>query len=119
MGTVMAASAVRGARTGFQDSWSRAVLDGFGLHGFGHVAGSVAARGYTSGVLTAPTVVIPFWLWSLRALPADESAKSWRWGDVVLTAGAAFGTLVGIHALTLALLGEKSLGPRTDDRTAR
>jgi hypothetical protein len=29
---------------------------------------SLLARGYTSGVATAPTVVIPFWLWATRAL---------------------------------------------------
>jgi hypothetical protein len=29
---------------------------------------SLLARGYTSGVATAPTVVVPFWLWATQAL---------------------------------------------------
>ena len=41
----------------------------FGLHGLGHIAASLLTRGYASGVVTAPMVVV-FWLWATRALDA-------------------------------------------------
>lgn len=111
MGVVMAGCSVLGARTGFRDPVSRAVLDGFGVHGFGHIAASIAQRGYTTGVLTSPTVVIPFWWWASRQLRADGVAP--QSGSVAAgcaTAGVAIGTIVGIHVLTYRLLGERSLG---------
>ena len=43
-------------------------LLGFGVHGFTHIAMALAARRYVTGVATAPTVVIPFWLWARREL---------------------------------------------------
>lgn len=68
VGLVVAAAAVRGYRTRGRSAFYQNVLLGFGLHGLGHIGVSVLARGYTSGVATAPTVVVPFWLWATRAL---------------------------------------------------
>ena len=68
VGLVVAAAAVRGYRTQGRSAFYQNTLLGFGLHGFGHLALSLLAGGYTSGVATAPTVVVPFWLWSTRTL---------------------------------------------------
>ena len=68
VGLVVAAASVRGYRTrGRSALYQNAVL-GFGLHGVGYIGVSLLVRGYTSGVATAPTVVVPFWLWATRAL---------------------------------------------------
>jgi hypothetical protein len=68
VGLIVAAAAVRGYRTQGRSAFYQNALLGFGLHGFGHIGMSLLARGYTSGVATAPTVVVPFWLWATRAL---------------------------------------------------
>jgi Major Facilitator Superfamily len=68
VGLVVAATTVRGYCTRGRSALYQNTLLGFGLHGLGHPTMSLLARGYTSGVATAPTVVIPFWLWATRAL---------------------------------------------------
>lgn len=110
MGIAMAAASARGARTGFRDPISRAVLLGFGLHGIGHLATSAAARGYTSGVLTAPTVVIPFWLWARRALRREGIADATP-GTLLAALTLTVPVMAAVHGLTGVLLGERSLGP--------
>ncbi|MBI4941822.1 MAG: HXXEE domain-containing protein [Actinobacteria bacterium] len=71
MGTVVAAASVHGHRTGGRSGPYQSALLAFGVHGFGHVALSLAARRYTTGVVTSPTVVIPFWLWARHRLRAE------------------------------------------------
>jgi Protein of unknown function with HXXEE motif len=68
VGLVIAAAALRGCRTGGRSAFYQNALLAFGVHGLGHVGMSLLARGYTSGVATAPTVVVPFWLWATQAL---------------------------------------------------
>ncbi|MFC8534985.1 HXXEE domain-containing protein [Streptomyces sp. NPDC057249] len=70
MGVLIAAAAADGARTGGRSAFFRTVLTGFGLHGVVHLAQSAAYGGYTPGVATSPTVVIPYSLWALRRLRA-------------------------------------------------
>ncbi|MBT0769112.1 HXXEE domain-containing protein [Kineosporia sp. J2-2] len=72
VGAVMAAASADGYRTAVRSGFYRAALVGYGLHGFGHLAGSAARRGYTSGAATSPVLVIPFWLWAERALRAGQ-----------------------------------------------
>ncbi|MGW5317089.1 HXXEE domain-containing protein [Nocardia thailandica] len=67
MGGLVAAAAAAGAATGGRSRFFQAALVGFGAHGFGHLALSAAHRGYTPGVATAPTVVIPYALWAWRS----------------------------------------------------
>jgi hypothetical protein len=43
-------------------------LLGFGLHSLGHIGVSQLTHGYTSGVATSPTIVVPFWLWATQVL---------------------------------------------------
>jgi hypothetical protein len=68
MACVIGAVATRGARTGGRSPLFQAVRAGFGLHAGPHVASALLTRGYTPGVLTAPTVVAPFSLWAWRRL---------------------------------------------------
>jgi Protein of unknown function with HXXEE motif len=67
IGLIVAAAAVRGYRTQGRSVFYQNTLFAFGLHGFGHLVLSLMTRGYTSGVATAPTVVL-FWLWATQAL---------------------------------------------------
>lgn len=68
MGALCAAAVCDGIRTRgrgwlYQDfQWA------FGLHGIGHIAASLATRGYTTGVATSPTVVLPQLWCAARAL---------------------------------------------------
>ena len=66
VGAFVGAAAARGARTGGASPLFQATLAGFGWHAVPHAASAVVTRGYTPGVLTAPTVVAPFavWAWS-------------------------------------------------------
>jgi hypothetical protein len=67
IGLIVGAAAVRGYRTQGRSAFYQNTLLAFGLHGFGHLVLSLMTRGYTSGVATAPTVVL-FWLWATQAL---------------------------------------------------
>lgn len=71
MAGLMGAATADGVRSRGRGWLFQTVLAGFGLHGFGHVAASAASRSYTTGVATAPVVVVPFWLWARRALRRD------------------------------------------------
>ncbi|WP_030195788.1 HXXEE domain-containing protein [Streptomyces sp. NRRL S-87] len=68
MAGLIAAAAADGARTGGRSPFFRTVLTGFGLHGAVHMAQSAAYRGYTPGVATSPTVVVPYSIWALNRL---------------------------------------------------
>jgi hypothetical protein len=70
VGTVVAAAAADGARTGGRSAFFQAVLDGFGAHAAGHLASAAVTGGYTPGLATAPTVVVPFAWWARRRLRA-------------------------------------------------
>jgi hypothetical protein len=68
VGAVVGAAAARGARTEGASRLFQATLAGFGWHAVPHVASAVLTRGYTPGVLTAPTVVAPFAVWAWTRL---------------------------------------------------
>ncbi|OYO00348.1 HXXEE domain-containing protein [Enemella evansiae] len=96
MGTVVAAAAVQGVRTGGRSQFFQDSLWAFGMRGFGHLALSALTRGYTTGVLTAPTVVIPFWWWATRTLETAGATQRPRHGRAV---ALLLGALVGAHTL--------------------
>jgi hypothetical protein len=101
VGLVVAAAAVRGYRTQGRSAFYQNALLGFGLHGVGHLGMSLLARGYTSGVATAPTVVVPFWLWAARALqqvgvPNRRSLPA----AIALVAGSLAGGHLAAYLLT-------------------
>jgi uncharacterized protein with HXXEE motif len=69
VGAVVTAASARGARPDGPDPLYQAALAGFGWHAVPHVASAVVTRGYTPGVLTAPTVIVPSALWARRDSP--------------------------------------------------
>ena len=71
MAGLVAAASLAGAHTGGRSRLFQWTLDTFGLHGFGHLAGALLARRYTTGSVTSAVVVIPYWLWARRALAAE------------------------------------------------
>lgn len=102
MGALVLAASARGAATGGRSSFFQSTLVGFGAHGFGHLALSAAHRGYTPGVATAPTVVIPFSLWAWRELGRQgvrrNDARTWLSAAVLLPA-----SLAAVHSAARAL----------------
>ncbi|MFJ7197158.1 MULTISPECIES: HXXEE domain-containing protein [unclassified Streptomyces] len=98
MGGVMAAASADGARTGGRSPFFRSVLVGFGVHGAAHLAQSLAYRGYTPGVVTAPTVVIPYSVWAVRRLKA-AGIRSGGAGATVAALALLPVTVAGVHAL--------------------
>jgi hypothetical protein len=101
VGLLIAAASVRGYRTRGRSAFYQNILLGFGLHGLGHIGASVLARSYTSGVATAPTVVVPFWLWATRTLeqarvPNRRSLPA----AIALTAGTIAGGRLAAYAIT-------------------
>jgi hypothetical protein len=109
MGVVMAAAAAAGVRSEGRSALFRGALLGFGLHGFGHLGMAAVARGYVSGAATAPTMVIPFWLWARREL-ARESITDVD-ARAVAVAAAGVPVTIGIHLLMYKLL-RRRLTPR-------
>jgi Protein of unknown function with HXXEE motif len=68
VGGVMAAASARGAATGGRSPLFQGLLTGFGMHAFTHAGWSLAAGGYTPGVATTPTIVVPFSCLAIRRL---------------------------------------------------
>ncbi|KAA0022255.1 HXXEE domain-containing protein [Antrihabitans cavernicola] len=75
VGVVIAAASARGYRTEGRSRFYQAALAGFGLHGFSHLGMTVAERGYTPGVVTAPIVVLPFGYYAHRELARTGVAR--------------------------------------------
>src|SRR5215207_8058916 len=101
VGVVVAVATVRGTRAQGRSALFQNALLGFGLHGFGHIGMSLLARGYTSGVATAPTVVVPFWLWATRALQrAGVPSRRSLPAAIALTAGSIAGGHLTAYLVT-------------------
>jgi hypothetical protein len=88
-GTYVAGLSAVGLRSRGRSPLFRSALLGFGLHGFGHIAQTVALRQYTTGVVTSPTIVIPYWLWARRALAHEgvserEGTARWAAANILL-----------------------------------
>ncbi len=109
MATLVAASTVAGVRTHGRSALFRGALTAFGVHGFTHMASAVATRGYTTGVATSPTVVIPYWLWARRVLRKNgvhlHDAKSTAVAISVLP------LVFAVHGVTRLVLRERSTRP--------
>ena len=80
-GALVLLAAASGARSGGRSRLFHTALLGFGIHGLSHLGGSALFRGYTPGVLTAPSVVLPYAVWAVRTLSRagllHQSVASW------------------------------------------
>ncbi|MFB6503744.1 HXXEE domain-containing protein [Streptomyces sp. NPDC002466] len=99
MGGLMAAASADGARTGGRSPFFRSVLVGFGWHGAVHMAQTLAYRGYTPGVLTAPTVVVPYSVWAVRKLKEAGIRTDGGGRAAAATAVLLPAAVIGVHAL--------------------
>ena len=70
MGGLMAAASIDGYRTRGHSFLYQAVLYGYGMHTFSHLATAALARRYTPGSATALPIVLPFWIFAKRTLRA-------------------------------------------------
>lgn len=68
MSLLYAMAAADGVRTRGRGRLFQDVQLVFGAHGFFHLAASAVTHGYTTGVATSPTVVLPQWWWATRHL---------------------------------------------------
>lgn len=102
IGLVMGAAATAGVRSEGRSPLFRGALLAFGVHGFGHLGMTAAARQYVSGAVTAPTMVIPYWLWARRELAREGVPRAGA--ASVAVAGAGIPVLIGIHALMYRIL---------------
>jgi hypothetical protein len=64
----VAVAAACGVATNGRSRLFRATVTAYGIHGLGHVAGSLLARDYTPGALTSPLLVVPYALWARQRL---------------------------------------------------
>jgi hypothetical protein len=99
---ILAASAVGVKSRGRSGLFQTAVL-GFGLHGLSHLGGSALLRGYTPGGITAPIVVLPYWVWAWHKLNRAGVLRN----DPTFWATAALAvpvTIGGVHLATARLV---------------
>lgn len=101
MGALMSTAAVDGVRSGGRGRLFQTALLAFGLHGVGHLAQAAAARRWTSGSRTSPTVVLPFWILASRVLRSRgiDPREHASWAFVA----ALPALLAGVHALAWGL----------------
>ena len=77
MGGLMAAASIDGYRTRGRSFLYQAVLYGYGMHTFSHLATAALARRYTPGSATALPIVLPFWIFEAdTARPRGRGAIS-------------------------------------------
>lgn len=94
MGVMVAALTWHGHRTNGASPAFQSAVAGFGLHGVGHLAMSAVIGGYTPGVATSPTLVIPYAAAAWRAL----GTKGVR-GRTTTTVGRAPAMVAGALAV--------------------
>ncbi|MEV7972197.1 HXXEE domain-containing protein [Cellulomonas sp. NPDC089187] len=108
-GVLVAVAAADGVRTRGTSTLFRGALLLFGAHGVTHQLASVTRRGYTTGVVTAPLVVVPHW-WRARRVLRRHGVRDLDRRSV-LAAVAMTPLLLGAHLLSYAILGERSIRP--------
>lgn len=96
MGALYGAAVIDGIATAGRGRLYQDVQLAFGAHGFGHLAASALTRGYTSGVFTSPSVVLPQWWWAQRTLRRHQVPNTSHPVRAALVVG---GWLLGAHAI--------------------
>lgn len=99
IGALCAAATVDGVRSAGRGAFYRDAQLAFGAHGVVHLAASAGSRGYTTGVVTAPLVLLQ-WGYASRRLRAAGIAPV---HSVRRAATLAVVMLQGAHALGAAV----------------
>ncbi len=102
MAILVGAAAAEGVRTQGKSRFFRGAVLAFGVHGFTHIASAVAMRSYTSGVLTSPVVVIPYWRYAHHILQKHGLSDNDR--DAIHTALLVLPVLLSIHGVVAWIL---------------
>lgn len=102
MAVLVAAASAEGVRTQGRSPLFRGSVLVFGVHGFTHIASTVILRRYTSGVVTSPAIVIPYWLHARRVL-REHGLKD---NDAASTSAAisVLPLLFSLHAVVAKML---------------
>ncbi len=102
MAGLMGTASLLGVRSSGRSAFFRGALLAFGAHGFSHIGASVVTGRYTTGVVTAPVVVIPYWLWARGVLREHGIAD--QDGPARVMAALNLPLLFGVHALSHRIL---------------
>ena len=113
MGAAALTAGLVGVRTQGRSALFRGALLALGVHGYGHLGFSLVTRGYTTGVVSAVGVVIPYWHWARRVLARHGLSDHDR--PAVRVALLVLPLLAAVHAVTFVTMGDDALGPA--DRT--
>jgi hypothetical protein len=103
VGVPVVVASARGVGTGGRSPLFQAAVTAYGLHGVGHIAGSLLARDYTPGVLTSPLIVVPYALWARRRLQRIGVWQPMAGRDVALSLLAVAPLVAGAQALARLL----------------
>lgn len=118
MGLLVWSLSRHGTRTQGRSRLFQAALLAYGAHGVTHLLNSAAWRGYTPGVWTAPTAVLPYSIWAVRRLHRAGVLRL----DLLTIGLAAIGlpaSMFGIHALTAWLLTDRRPDREEPERQPR
>jgi hypothetical protein len=108
MGAVILAASAMGVKSRGRSGFFQTAFLAFGLHSLTHLGASALFRGYTPGTITAPIVVLPYWLWGWRKLNVAGVLRN----DPVFWATAAVAvpvTIGGAHLAAAGLLKAREL----------
>lgn len=108
MGAVILAASAMGVKSRGRSGFFQTAFLAFGLHSLSHLGASTLFRGYTPGAITAPIVVLPYWVWGWRKLNGAGVLRN----DPVFwaTAGVAVPvTIGGVHLAAAGFLKAREL----------
>lgn len=109
VGVPFAVAAAEGARTAGRSALYQAALLGYGLHAISHLGGSIAARGYTPGIVTTPVAVVGFSV----AAAAELIARRVRMRSAAAPLALVLGAWVPVtHVLARRILRHRFRLPR-------
>ncbi|TFD81982.1 HXXEE domain-containing protein [Cryobacterium fucosi] len=106
MGVLVGAACVRGARTHGKSRLYRSVAAGLEAHVATHIAASIAFRGYTAGLITAPLVMLP----GARLARAEirHSGSPLLPSDTMRGGALLFGAALASHLVSRFLLRSRN-----------
>jgi hypothetical protein len=112
MGAVILAASAMGVKSRGRSGFFQTAFLAFGLHSLSHLGASTLFRGYTPGAITAPIVVLPYWVWGWRKL--NRAGVLRKDPAFWATAAVAVPVTIGVvHLVTAGLLKARELAEGT------